>query len=204
MTPPPPSTTSSRHLRRQLRLKRSQLSPHQQYRHQVQAIQQLKRSGLLRRFQRIAIYLDNDGELGTGQLIRQLQGMGKQLFLPVLYPLSTKRLWFLPYRQNTRLTQNRYRIAEPKLLKRHVPVNSINMIIMPLVGFDENGNRLGMGGGYYDRTLSARKLQAQRDLPLLLGYAHELQRVNHLDANNWDVAMDALITEKQFRKFTKA
>ena len=162
------------------------------------------RSRWLCRHQRIAVYLDSDGELATANIIKRLLKMKKQVFLPVLFPFAKNKLWFFPYTKETRLIKNRFDIEEPKFYRRRITTSSLNLIFMPLVGFDEQGNRIGMGGGYYDRTLSRCKTQTQSKLPILVGLAHELQKVNNIEKRSWDIPLDALLTDKKIRKYSKA
>ncbi|WP_159287438.1 5-formyltetrahydrofolate cyclo-ligase, partial [Klebsiella pneumoniae] len=104
---------------------------------------------------RIALYLANDGELNTQPLIEWLWQQGKQVYLPVLHPFAKGHLLFLHYHTHTPMDKNRYGIAEPKLDQRLIcPVRELDIIGTPLVAFDQSGQRLGMGGGYYDRTLA--------------------------------------------------
>ena len=103
----------------------------------------------------IAIYLSADGELDTKPLIESLWQQGKSIYLPVIHPFSKGQLLFLQYLNDDQLVYNKYGILEPALDIRHLkPVRDLDVICTPLVGFDSVGHRLGMGGGYYDRTLS--------------------------------------------------
>lgn len=78
----------------------------------------------------------------------------------------------------------------------------LDLIILPLVAFDLSGNRLGMGGGFYDRTLSFKHQRCHWKGPKLIGIAHELQRVDLLPVNDWDIPLDAVITEQKLYQFT--
>jgi 5-formyltetrahydrofolate cyclo-ligase len=68
---------------------------------------------------------------------------------------------------------------------------------MPLVAFDEQGNRLGMGGGFYDRTLAYLKYRQHRRKPVLAGLAHEIQKIGQLTTQSWDIPLDCIITENK-------
>lgn len=191
-------------IRKSIRQQRRSLSKFNQFQHQIAVKKHLLRSGLLKKYKRIGIYLHSDGELATDLIIKQLHNMRRQVFLPVLHPSSTNRLVFLSYKRATPLIKNRFGIFEPALIIKHIPVTSLDIIFMPLVAFDENGNRIGMGGGFYDRTLSASNIQPINKRPLLIGLAHELQNINEIKKRSWDIPLDAVITEKKVRKFTKA
>ena len=72
---------------------------------------------------------------------------------------------------------------------------ALDLVITPLVAFDAEGNRMGMGGGYYDRSFAWRKRRRIWRGPMLVGYAYELQKLNSIRASDWDVPMDAVVTE---------
>jgi len=186
--------------RRHIRQQRRKLSRSALRHHETQLIKQLHRSSLLKRYKRFAIYLDTDGEMPTHQLIQTLRKYSKQLFLPVLYPFGVNRLWFIPFHENSRMKKNRFGIIEPADIKSRVSWQNIDVIFMPLVAFDKHGNRLGMGGGFYDRTLSACKKKGHMTNTRFIGLAHELQKVNSLTKNAWDISMHAVVTEKQIYK----
>ena len=185
-----------RELRREMRTRRRILSDSDR-RHRSQAIiGNLKRSRLFCCATRIACYLPNDGEANLTPLIRQLNGWRKQCFLPVLDTLRPRRLWFAPYDCGDRLIDNRYGIPEPALAAReYVAAWHLDLILVPLVAFDEGANRLGMGGGYYDRTLAFRRRRTHWHRPRLLGIAFECQRVDTLPVRPWDIPLNGVVTE---------
>lgn len=112
--------------------------------------------------------------------------------LPVLH--ADQRLRFAPWRPGDALAANRFGIPEPALAPESLlEPEQMSLIVLPLVGFDARGHRLGMGGGWYDRSLAFR--QRRPAPPWLVGAAFELQRVERLDAADWDVALDAVCTE---------
>ena len=93
---------------------------------------------------------------------------------------------------------NRFGIQEPACSPRHwVRAWQLDLILLPLVAFDESGNRLGMGGGFYDRSLAYRQSRTHSRRPRLIGLAHELQRVEQLATNSWDIPLDMIATEKR-------
>jgi len=96
------------------------------------------------------------------------------------------------------LLPNRFGIPEPPLKHRHIRMPwGLELILLPLVAFDSDCNRLGMGGGFYDRTLAYLRHRCCWRRPRLIGVAHECQRVEGLPVNEWDVALDAVITERR-------
>jgi 5-formyltetrahydrofolate cyclo-ligase len=121
---------------------------------------------------------------------------GKRCYLPVLAKCSQGSLWFVAYHHRTRLMRNRFGIPEPSLRHRHrAPPRGLHVIVMPLVAFDAAGHRLGMGGGFYDRTLSYLRRRRHWKAPKLVGAAHELQRVERIDSAPWDIPLDLVVTE---------
>jgi 5-formyltetrahydrofolate cyclo-ligase len=191
-------------LRKKIRTQRRLLSKKTQRKHQLSALQHLKNSGLLKRYNRFAVYLHSDGELHTDIIIRYLLKIKKQVFLPVLYPLSNNRLWFYPYTLNTRLANNRFNIQEPVIDNKRIFLWSLDIVFMPLVAFDNDGHRIGMGGGFYDRTFSYQNSQTKKQLPMFIGLAHQLQQYTNIKHQPWDISLDAVITDKKYEKFTKA
>ncbi|MFD1803778.1 5-formyltetrahydrofolate cyclo-ligase [Mixta tenebrionis] len=147
------------------------------------------------RAQHIALFLSVDGELNTRPLIARLWQQQKQVYLPVLHPFSPGNLIFVRYTPETILAPNRVRIPEPPLDVRHIiPLDGLDVMFVPLVAFDRQGQRLGMGGGFYDRTL--QNWRQHRFLPI--GLAHDCQRVEKLPAADWDIPLPAILTPSHF------
>ncbi len=150
------------------------------------------------RSSRIAFYLSNDGEIDPQRLMRSALQAGKQVFLPVLRRQASALLWFVEYRPGDRLLTNRFGIAEPHLRARsQTPPWGLDAILLPLVAFDHRGNRLGMGGGFYDRTLAYKRQRLSWNPPLLIGMAHEFQRLAALPKQSWDIPLDLIVTEQK-------
>jgi len=136
----------------------------------------------------------NDGEMELSALLRRALRYGKRCYLPVL---RRNRLTFAPYRSGDRLTPNRFGIPEPVLpAKGWAPAARLDLILMPLVAFDARGNRLGMGAGFYDRTLGFLNLRRRWRRPRLIGVAYDFQRAPDITPAPWDVALDLIVTEK--------
>jgi 5-formyltetrahydrofolate cyclo-ligase len=178
-------------IRGSIREKRRQLSAEQQQQaaHQV-AVHLSQHPGIIQA-QHIAVFLSFDGELDTTPLIEQLWQQGKQVYLPVLHPFCSGHLLFLHYRRDSTLVRNRLKILEPQLDVRDVlPLSQLDIILTPLVAFDAQGQRLGMGGGFYDRTLQ----HWQKQGPYPIGLAHDCQQVEQLPCEHWDVPLPEIIT----------
>lgn len=183
-------------LRKKIRHQRRQLSPLKQKNASIRLIRILKRTGLLLKGKHIALYLGNDGEICPRSLIPLLAKWGKKAYLPVIHPLNKQEITFCQLSKATSFTKNRFGIEEP-VFKSSTRMNArqLSTVLMPLVAFDENGNRMGMGGGFYDRAFDY-KHQSKRSKPRLIGLAHEMQKQHALPVNNWDVPVNAIVTDK--------
>lgn len=186
-------------IRSNIRAARRHISPQQQacFGQQACAYMLTKLEEL--KVKRIALYLTNDGELDTKPLIEALWQNGIEVYLPRLHPFSQGNLLFLAYRPNTTLVQNSLKIWEPKLdITQMILPHQLDVIVTPLVAFDGAGNRMGMGGGFYDRTLVNWERMGS---PLPIGYAHDCQQVNHLPCEHWDIPLPIIITPTKVWKF---
>lgn len=144
---------------------------------------------------RIAFYFASDGEIDPLALLFKALAMGKQCYLPVLSKHKPSQVSFAPFRAGQALTPNRWGILEPDQSPDHfISPRSLNLVLLPLVGFDVCGNRLGMGKGYYDRTFAFKERLGRRQ-PQLIGLAHDCQKLANLPVNSWDVALDAVISD---------
>ena len=185
-------------LRRQFRKARRALSAAEQRRHSLRICRHFLRSPLAWRASRVAAYLAIDGEPDLEALLTRLRLMGKRLALPVIRRQGG--MDFFAFDARTSLVTNMFGIEEPAPGARHVPTLSLGVVLTPLVAFDENGNRLGMGGGFYDRHFGAMPTRLR---PLLVGVAHELQCAPNLSAAPWDVPLDAVLTDAGWHRFGK-
>ena len=193
---------ASRQLRQQLRTLRRNISPRDQRLHSLTVSRLIVRSNTFQHSRRVAFYLSADGEIDLSPVIERAKRAGKRCFLPVLRRHPALSLWFAEYGSNAELNTNRFGIAEPVLQKRKISMPwGLDLIFVPLVGFDLTGNRLGMGGGYYDRTLSYLRHRQYWKAPPLIGVAHECQKVDALIARPWDIPLNAVVTEQAFYPF---
>ncbi|WP_367298526.1 5-formyltetrahydrofolate cyclo-ligase [Hafnia alvei] len=144
----------------------------------------------------VSLFLSFDGELDTRPLIERLWQAGKSVYLPVLHPFSRGNLLFLHYAPESEMVLNHFGIEEPRLnVQKVLPVSRLDIIFTPLVAFDATGQRLGMGGGFYDRTLQDwESAYAQQCGPYPIGLAHDCQRVDALPVQEWDVPLPEIIT----------
>jgi len=194
--------TSRQQLRSHIRALRRSLSAEQQHQASLDLVQQLLPRPEIQQAQHIALYLTNDGELDTTPLIQALWQQGKSLYLPLLHPVVAGYLVFQLYTPDTVLTPNQFGIGEPELncsLLR--PVSQLDLMFTPLVAFDSQGQRLGMGGGFYDRTLS--QLDSTVRKPQLIGLAHDCQHVEAVPVEAWDIPLPAICTPSRFCTFSE-
>lgn len=194
--------TTRNQLRRELRAQRKLLTVAQQ----AFAAQRLsKQVATLRQFRvsrRVALYLPNDGEINPIPLILRLWQSGKTCYLPILSRLRHDRLWFAPYYPDTPLIYNRLGILEPAVsAQQRTHAQDLDLILMPLVAFDSAGNRLGMGGGFYDKSLAFLRNRRLWHKPRLIGLAHEFQRIKKIETNDWDVPIQAVATDQRIYQF---
>jgi 5-formyltetrahydrofolate cyclo-ligase len=156
------------------------------------------------RSRHIAFYLSNDGEIDLRPLIDEAQRRGKSTYLPVLNAWPRTRMAFQRVRRGEALVRNRFRINEPRT-NRHAQRKtwSLDLILLPLVGFDAEGGRLGMGGGFYDRSLAFKNRRKNGLKPSLIGVAHECQKVEKLQMAAWDIPLNATVTDSAWYPGTR-
>lgn len=184
-----------------MRTQRRALSEQQQTDCANQFADHFFKSHIFRNSQRVAFYIANDGELDPSELMAQAWAMGKNCYLPVITETHEKSLWFAPYEPNQPMVYNQFGIPEPDVSPRKwLKARRLDLVIMPLVAFDRRGNRLGMGGGYYDRTLGFLKARKHWIKPRLVGIGYGFQEVPAIDHKPWDVPLAYIATEKELFK----
>lgn len=190
--------------RRKLRALRRSLDERERRRRDTALYRQLLRLPLFRNSRRIALYLPADGEAGTAAIVERAWEQGKEVYLPVLAPFLHNRLWFMRYTPHTPLSSNRFGIAEPPAgYRERVPGHALDLVLAPLVGFDASGNRLGMGGGFYDRSFAFLARRRHWRKPRLVGLAYDFQQLPGLPAQHWDVPLTAVVTDTGWHRFDK-
>ena len=189
----PASLSQSRSaIRQHVRQLRQQLPATTHAKAATELAERITNTAALMSKQHFALYLANDAELNTEPLIQALWQAGKDVYLPVLHPFCPGYLLFLLYNGASEMQLNRFGIAEPRLNCATVmPLAALDIVFTPLVAFDASGNRLGMGGGFYDRTLS----QLPADSPCqVIGLAHNCQQVAKVPTASWDIPLQQVIT----------
>lgn len=179
-------------LRKKIRLKRQALSASEQQAHALAVCQFLTHHPRWQAWQHIAVYQAHDGELELNPFIVAALEAQKQLYLPVLLN-NHSGLCFKAWSDSTRCLKNRYGILEPQQ-PENCALETLDCILVPVVAFNRLGSRLGMGMGYYDKTLS---LVPQGYAIDIIGIAHACQEVQTLSPQPWDVPLSCFITEKE-------
>lgn len=155
----------------------------------------VRRLAAARRQLRIAGFIPADGEVDVRAALLAAYGRGARLYLPVVKgpggPLGFRR-----WRPGQALVRNRFGIPEPRREAPSCSARHLDLVLVPLVGFDTCGNRLGMGGGFYDRTFADPRPVARWRRPRLVGVAYAGQQVAALPRRPWDVPVDAVVTER--------
>ncbi|MEE9451181.1 MAG: 5-formyltetrahydrofolate cyclo-ligase, partial [Gammaproteobacteria bacterium] len=183
-------------IRQAVRKQRQQLSlPQRQF--TASALQaHIVKLPLFQQAKHVALYFSHHNEVDTAPLWQSCCVAGKSCYFPVLIQSPDKHLIFLPHQEGERLQKNRYGILEPTVSHdKAIDIFDLDVIFIPLVAFDVRANRLGMGVGYYDRTLIEVVRQAATE-PLLIGLAYEMQKVKQVPMADWDVPMSAVVTEE--------
>ena len=199
------SMTDKIAIRQQVRQKRSALPAYRQHlASYALARRVLLNVSAIHHANRIAFYLAQDGEIDLLPLMLHCFRQGRQCYLPVLGRPDNKILNFAEWKPGQPMIQNRYGIPEPAVHDFHLlSAADIELIFMPLVAFDACGNRLGMGGGYYDHTLSKccvaninrhDRTRHTKKCPFLVATGHDIQHVPKLAHEAWDVIPDITIT----------
>lgn len=147
----------------------------------------------------IACYFSFADEFDATPIMEMIWQSKKNCYLPVLTPEKT--LKFFSYQKGDALQKNRYSIMEPVNTKE-IPAEELDIVIVPLIAFDLSGNRLGTGGGYYDKTFSF--LQKNPGIkPLMIGLGFAAQQAELLLREEWDIQLDAVLTEKNLFNINK-
>lgn len=201
----PAALPDPKQLRRQMRQRRRSLDPATRAEAHRQFARILDRMLLLRPGRHVAVYLAYGHEADLRHVIDVARRRRCLLYLPVITHFRHARMRFVRYRTDSALRENRYGIAEPEHRRAAVvPTRRLDLVLLPLVAFDERGWRLGSGAGFYDRSLHHLREGRSWRRPKLVGVAYECQRVACLQPQRWDVPLDAVVTERGLRRFTRA
>lgn len=198
MMPSKSSLQNRQKLRQQMRQQRRALSATERQILSLQWANHFCKNRQYRNSRHVAVYMAADGEVDLTPLMVHAWNMGKTIYLPVLNGPHAQSLFFAEYNEGDVLGLNRFRIPEPVVAARdRIKAQQLDMVLTPLVAFDAQGNRLGMGAGYYDRTFAFLKQRKYWIRPYLFGVAYAFQRVAQLEYQAWDVPLHAIVTEDE-------
>ena len=154
----------------------------------------------------LAGYLSYAGEVSVDELMQRCRKAGGKTYVPMIQ--DDQSMLFAQVNDDTPMQSNRFGIREPVTdVATHVTSDTLDTVLVPLVGFDGHCNRLGMGGGFYDRTFAhhllsdsssdgaAERARSAAHRPTLIGVAYEMQRLDSVFPDWWDVPLDIVITE---------
>jgi 5-formyltetrahydrofolate cyclo-ligase len=144
---------------------------------------------------RVAGYWATGGELPLYLVIPPLATRGQRFLLPLL--AKGKELHFAPWRDGEPIAPNRYGIPEPVAPREWFAPFQLDLVLVPLLAFDRRGQRLGYGGGYYDRSFAFLNEQSRPTEPLLVGIAYDFQEVDAIEPARWDVPLDFVATDRE-------
>ncbi len=189
-------------IRRQVRRDRRTLSSSEQKKASKNLMQNLVKHPLFLSSCRIAFYLTNDGEIDPLPALKYALVRHKECYVPVLYRGGENRLLFGRVTESTRFKPNKFGIPEPDIAREGWVLSSqLDLVLAPLVAFDDQGNRIGMGGGFYDRSLKQLTMKQLWKRPCVLGIAHQFQQVKSIGRNIWDVPVRGVVTDQRTLNF---
>ena len=190
-------------LRRELRRVRAQMG-HQGRLAAGQTINRLLKR-YIKKGRKIGVYWPMGSELRLDGFVRAAQKRGAKLYLPYIEPRS-RRMWFTPYPADgvkQERKRGRAKLHVPQFAGRKIRVHGLSLLLVPVVGIDREGYRLGQAGGYYDATLSAMKYRLQAKT---IGVGFSCQLVDRLPHEAHDVPLDGFVSERgalAFRRFRR-
>lgn len=180
-------------LRKAMIERRTGLTPGERHRLSDDAQRTVLASDAYKRAGTVLLYIPFRGEVETGLIAQAGATAGKRLVLPRVQK-EPRRLWLHAYSgEPATLISGAYGIPEPDPAWPPVDFGAVDLVVVPGVAFDTAGNRLGYGGGYYDRTLPA--IRAANPAAVLLGLAYGFQVVQALPSDPHDIPVDAVATE---------
>ena len=182
-------------IRNTIKDKRSNLSKKDVHSTSKLIVEKIQSFEFSKELTKIGIYYPIKNEVDMHQLCEILWQENRQVFLPII---EKKKLLFGEYKNTSELKNNRFHIPEPIVdQKFQISAFELDLIFMPLIAFDPLGNRIGMGGGFYDRTLEKKILKNNEKNPILVGIAYEFQKYKKIEPNRWDIPLNMIFTESR-------
>ena len=186
-------------LRQQTRKQRRQLSRRQLRQAEIAVANKMLKAAEIKKAKKIGLYLNDFGEVPTQALIEKLIQQNKKVYIPMICNMNQQLVWTeltLNHLHSNRLARHRLGMQQI-MASRGFAIATLDVVIMPLVLFDRFGHRVGMGGGFYDRTLAKHPYR-----PIRLGLAHDFQEVSGILATQiWDQNLDLLCTPTGLIRF---
>lgn len=192
-------TQTIHQIRSQLRRYRKSLSQRSRMIASRKVANQLRKQVFFKRSKKVGVYIDAFGEVPTHDIAKLCYKHNKALYFPQIRNFDQKLTWVkTSYSQwkNKRFSHHILGMKEPRQ-NRGFAVNQLDILIIPLLAFDDRGSRLGMGGGYYDRTLH------KKNMVYRIGLAYEFQRQSPLERQPWDQPLHSALTDCKVRYFNK-
>ncbi len=200
LTLPDPGHEARRRLRRELRARRRAIQGTERSRKARELAARVDALRLLRPGRRVGLYFSTDEEIDTAPLMELAKQRGCRIALPRVTSIRHDRMRFFDF--DGRLARGAYGILEPVGTMARA-ARELDVIFMPLVGFDAEGHRMGMGRGFYDRHLAFRRHLLYSRRPLLVGLAYGIQQVPSLPDQPHDIPLDAIVTEYSSLRFQR-
>ncbi|MFN2287655.1 MAG: 5-formyltetrahydrofolate cyclo-ligase [Chromatocurvus sp.] len=180
---------SKQQVRSQLRTRRREISSDRRHSASKRAACLVDQLPDWRKSHFVAAYLAMPEEFDCGPLLNAAWHCGKQIYLPGITQENT--LQFLRYSADDALRTDRYGIHQPLHSAARANIARLDVMFLPLVGWDQEGTRLGMGAGYYDRALASARPG------VLVGLGYDCQESDALPREPWDVPLDYVLTESR-------
>lgn len=192
-------------LRRALRARRAAVPPALRRVAGLRLIRHALRRRLLARKRRIGFYMPSKNEIDVLPLLDRARFMGVDCYLPIVPGRGHRKLWFIRLGDQAAWTVNRYGIPEYQHARaRKVRATQLDIVFMPLLGFDDGGRRVGMGGGYYDASLARLGKRQVWPQPRRVGVAFASQQVDRIPNDVWDIPLSGILTERGYQAIKQA
>jgi len=195
-----PSPTDLPALRRWLRAQRRAITGPARRDAAIRVARRIDAARWLQPGRSIGLYLAMPDELDTAPLLALARARGCRIAVPRITSTRHNRMRFEELKGPLR--RGAFGISEPGSGTPRA-ARALDVVFMPLVGFDRDGNRIGMGRGFYDRLFAHRARMRLWRRPLLVGIAYDEQCVPRLQSAAHDVPLDALVTQSSVLRFNR-
>jgi 5-formyltetrahydrofolate cyclo-ligase len=198
------SLSTKDQLRKILRTQRAAIDAKTRQAAALAGMKILAETTVFKNAQHIACYLAQGSEFDLQPIIELIWEAQKKCYLPVLGPEQEKSLHFVAYHVDDCLQTNCYAIQEPLFLPaKEIHAGQLELVLVPLIGFDLAGHRLGSGSGYYDRAFTFLLQEPRPARPYFVGVGYQAQALASIPYDAWDVPLDGLLTEQAFTKYRR-